>query len=88
MIIPAMRLIQVIVFWPTFFRKNVTPSLKMSHHRQAPKKMPVTRRAASRYFSEIFTSPKPAKTAIKEKMVKGLERVKKKVDIKSERKER
>lgn len=88
MINPAMRLIQVIVFCPTFLRKNVTPSLKINHHRVAPIKIPVTRTAASANFSDTSTSPRPAKTAIKDRIVSGFERVKKKVEMKSERIER
>ena len=88
MIMPAIRLIHDIVFALTFFRKKVTPSLKISHQKEAPKKIPVTRVAASTCFSDTLTRPSPAKTATKERRVRGLEMVKKNVETKSERKDR
>ncbi len=81
---PAVRLIQDMVFLPTFLRNEVTPSLRISHQKEDPRKMPVTRMAASVIFSETFTRPRPANTAMKEKMVRGLDRVRKKVETKSE----
>jgi len=72
----------------TLLRKRVVPSLTRSHQRQAPQKIPNTKRDASKYFSETLTRPKAAKIARKEIAVSGFERVRRKVETKSEMRER
>ena len=62
------------------FLKSVTPELRNRNHKHEPIKTPVTSADAEKYPSP-FSKPRAANTAIKAKIVNGLVRVRKTVEI-------
>ena len=74
---PDARLIITIDFCDNFPQINLMVPLKISHQMVEPKNTPLTSETAKSY-STVFTKPKPAKTAVKNKMVMGLDIVRKK----------
>lgn len=61
-------------------RTAVITPVKINHHKAEPRKTPDTSINPEPALFVCVPKPKPAKTAVKESMVMGLERVRKRVD--------
>jgi hypothetical protein len=79
MIIPEARFTHRSVPKPSLERNRLTPPLKSNHHRADPENTPKTSTVA-RTYPALSTKPSPAKIAAKERSVKGLVMVSKKVE--------
>jgi len=77
---PEMRLIQRNPRGLKRFRKAPIPKLKIHHHRADPRKTPATNIPAAKKVPPAVPNPSPAKITAKAKMVRGLARVRKKVE--------
>lgn len=81
MIVPEIRLIQIMVSRLTIIRKEPVRTLNENHQMLDPRKIPKTMLLAARLsLGWLFTIPKPAKIAAKEMMVIGLVSVRNRVD--------
>ena len=80
---PAIRLIQNSLLRLTTFLKSPTIEVSSNHHVAAPTNTPQIRTSCPNIPTFAVTTPKPAKKAMKRNTARGLEKVSKKVDIKS-----
>src|SRR5436305_5185693 len=62
-----------------FFRSRLMPLVRMIHHNVEPENTPSTTAVAERKFLLVLPTPIPAKMAAKERIVRGLVSVNKKV---------
>src|SRR5512135_2282266 len=63
------------------FRKRLTAPIRISHQRPEPRKTPAINTVADSRLPRVSARPNPAKTAAREKMVRGLVRVRKNVEV-------
>ena len=80
-VVPEIRLIQRSHCGVILLRNRLIPLVRMIHQRVEPANTPITTAVAKKMLLVVLPTPIPAKIAVKERIVRGLVSVSKKVEV-------